>query len=118
MGDRKQRESARLKMNLDIRYTSKKNGVSVTKSKDINMGGAQIVTRRSLRSGDALDLEIFLPNERDSPIKAKGFVVWQDKISDSEYDTGIKIEIPDIDDEGRLRSYVLHQQGSIQGVMW
>ena len=116
--EEKQRESERLKMNLDIRYTTEEKEISLTKSEDINMGGLRITTRKPLKDGAILDLEIYFPYDRSNPLKAKGHVVWQEKITNLEYDTGIKLEIPNVDDEGRLRSFILHQQGSIHGVLW
>lgn len=82
-------------------------------SSDISLGGLRLMTPSPLGNGTKLDLEIFLPDEEEDPIKAQGQVVWQSKISPTSFETGVVIN--GIDDEGKTRfmQFVFDQMAKI-----
>ena len=54
-------------------------------SSDISMGGVRLMTPTALDNGTMLDLEIFLGEDESNPVRAEGEVMWQNKISNTNY---------------------------------
>jgi c-di-GMP-binding flagellar brake protein YcgR len=77
-------------------------------SKDISAGGVKVEVTESIKPNTVLWLEISLPNETD-PLEAKGEVIWQEKISNSErirYEMGVKFLEMNLNDRTRLNKYL------------
>lgn len=106
------RKHARLKVELDVQYLvmGKENRSSVTaKSVNISLGGVRIVMPELLDKGTKLDLRIFLVGEEKKPIIVKGQVMWQKRISNRSYDTGIRIEELKEEEKERFTNFVFRQ---------
>jgi len=82
-------------------------------SSDISAGGVRLMTPTPLEVGATIDLNIFLAEQEDNPVKAKGEVVWQTKISSTSFETGVVIkEMPD-EDKKRFMSFVFDQMSKV-----
>lgn len=105
------RRCARLNVVLDVRYTVLAEKILPqvrVKTSNISMGGLRITTHQLLKIGTNLNLEIYL-TEGDEPIIVKGYVVWQNKASNKDYETGIRIENLKDSDKKRFSDFVFHQ---------
>ncbi|MBI2067814.1 MAG: PilZ domain-containing protein [Deltaproteobacteria bacterium] len=116
-----QRKHARLDIALSVSYFVITPGgeisdLSESMSCDISAGGLRLMTPAPLQNGSVLNLEIRLPDQEEDPIRAKGEVVWQSKISDYSYETGTIIKNMGQDDKARFMSFVLDQMASLVGV--
>jgi len=108
------RKFARLDLALTISYRVIDRLGSVTNlesvvSSDISLGGLRLMTPGPLEHGTKLELEIFLPNDEEHPLKADGEVVWQTKISATSYETGIVIRGIKDADKKRFMEFVFDQ---------
>lgn len=82
-------------------------------STDISAGGLRLMTPSPLETGATLDLNIFLAEDEENPVRAKGEVVWQSKISNTSFETGVLIkDMPD-DDKKRFMSFVFDQLAKV-----
>lgn len=82
-------------------------------STDISAGGLRLMTPTPLENGTTLDLNIFLAEDDENPISAKGEVVWQSKISNTSFETGVVIKnMPDADKK-RFMSFVFDQLSKV-----
>lgn len=116
-----QRRHARLDIALAVNYAIQHHeGVEAsemaeTLSSDISASGLRLMTVAALENGSILNLEISLPQEGVEPIRAKGEVVWQNKISDYSYETGTVIKHMDEQDKMRLMGFVFDQMARLVG---
>lgn len=79
------------------------------KSMNISLGGIRLIMPELLDKGTRLDLKISLIGEEKKPIRINGQVMWQKRISNHSYDTGIQIEeLPDEEKE-RFTKFVFRQ---------
>jgi c-di-GMP-binding flagellar brake protein YcgR len=112
------RKFARLDLALTVSYVvSNPTGPNVDPrealSTDISAGGLRLMTPTALEMGATLDLNIFLAEDEDNPIKATGEVVWQNKLSNTSYETGVVIrEMPE-EDKKRFMSFVFDQMAKV-----
>ncbi len=82
-------------------------------SSDVSLGGLRLMTPGPLEHGTKLELEIFLPEDDLNPIRADGEVVWQSKISQTSFETGVVIRgIPDADKK-RFMEFVFDQMSKM-----
>lgn len=82
-------------------------------SSDISAGGVRLMTPTPLEVGAMIDLNIHLADQEDNPVRAKGEVVWQTKISSTSFETGVVIkEMPDADKK-RFMSFVFDQLSKV-----
>jgi c-di-GMP-binding flagellar brake protein YcgR len=82
-------------------------------SSDISAGGLRLMTPTPLENGATLDLNIFLAEDEERPIRARGEVVWQTKISNTSFETGVVIKgMPD-EDKKRFMSFVFDQLSKV-----
>lgn len=82
-------------------------------SSDISAGGLRLMTPTPLEVGATIDLNIFLAEQEDNPVCAKGEVIWQTKISSTSFETGVVIkEMPDTDKK-RFMSFVFDQMSKV-----
>lgn len=79
---------------------------------DISAGGLRLMTPTVLEPGTPLDLGIYLA-ESDVPIKAEGEVVWQTKLSDTSYETGVLIRHIADPDKKKLMEFVFDQVSKV-----
>lgn len=82
-------------------------------SSDISASGLRLMTPTPLETGATLELNIFLAEEEDNPIRASGEVVWQSKLSNTSFETGVVISgMPD-EDKKRFMSFVFDQLSKV-----
>lgn len=124
-----QRRHARLDIALAVNYAIQQSGpdgvveaseMAETLSSDISASGLRLMTVAPLENGSILNLEITLPEEwpgAGDPIRAKGEVVWQNKISDYSYETGAVIKHMEENDKKRLMSFVFDQMSRLVGTL-
>ena len=81
-------------------------------SSDVSLGGLRLMTPTRLENGTMLDLEIILGDE-GKPISAQGEVMWQNKISETSYETGVMIKkMPDAD-KSEFMKFVFDQMSKV-----
>lgn len=115
------RRYARLDIALSVSYALKSPGGEVSElaeamSSDISAGGLRLMTPGPLHPGDLLDLEISICGNEESPIRANGEVVWQNKIADTSYETGTVIKYVNEEDKQRFMNFVFEQMTRLMGV--
>ena len=81
-------------------------------SQDVSLGGLRLMTPTSLENGTELELDINL-SDSDPPIKATGEVMWQTKLSNTSYETGVLIKGMPPEDRGRFMSFVFDQMTKV-----
>lgn len=118
--DANKRRFARLDIALSVSYAVRKNGTEVSPlaealSSDISAGGVRLMTPKPLNPGDLVDLEITIHGHEDEPIKAVGEVVWQNKLSNTSYETGTVIKHIEEADKQRFMSFVFDQMSKVIG---
>ena len=65
-------------------------------SSDISAGGLRLMTPSPLENGTVLELELLLGDQELNSVRAEGEVVWQNKLSETSYETGVRIKgMPD-----------------------
>ena len=82
-------------------------------SSDVSLGGLRLMTPSALENGTMLDLEILLGEDEDYPISAEGEVVWQTKISNTSYETGVQIRGMPSADKQRFMEFVFDQMAKV-----
>ncbi len=82
-------------------------------SSDVSLGGLRLMTPAVLANGTLLDLEIVLGEDESSPIKASGEVMWQNKISETSFETGVMIKGMPNDDKSRFMQFVFDQMTKV-----
>lgn len=82
-------------------------------SSDISLGGLRLMTPTRLDNGTILDLEILLGEDEAHPISADGEVVWQNKISDTSFETGVRITGMPKPDKKRFMEFVFDQMAKV-----
>lgn len=82
-------------------------------SSDISLGGLRLMTPAVLTNGTMLDLEILLGEDELNPITAEGEVVWQNKITDVSYETGVMIKGMPGPDKKRFMEFVFDQMSKV-----
>lgn len=115
------RKYARLDIALTVSYavedvTGKISDYAEAVSSDISAGGLRLMTPAPLENGMRLDLEIFLGDAPEKKIGAKGEVVWQNKISDTSYETGVTIHYMDNDSKKLFMEFVFDQMARLVGI--
>lgn len=115
------RKYARLDIALTVSYaveniTGKISEYAEALSSDISAGGLRLMTPGPLTNGSKLDLQIFLGDAPTDSIDAKGEVVWQNKISDTSYETGILITTMENDAKKKLMEFVFDQMTRLVGL--
>jgi len=78
-------------------------------SSDVSLGGLRLMTPGPLEHGTKLEIEIYLPEDEEHPLRADGEVVWQSKISATSYETGIMIRGINDADKKRFMEFVFDQ---------
>jgi c-di-GMP-binding flagellar brake protein YcgR len=84
-------------------------------SSDISEGGLRLMTPNALPVGSNLELHITLEGNHDSPVHAKGEVVWQNKLSNLSFETGVTIRSMPQADRSRFMQFVFDQMSKIVG---
>ncbi|MFH1874826.1 MAG: PilZ domain-containing protein [Pseudomonadota bacterium] len=112
------RKFARLDLALTVGYRvvddpSTSQEMSEVTSSDISLGGLRLMTPSALKNGSRLELEILLSEDEKNPIKADGAVVWQSKISNTSYETGVVIQGMNNADKKRFMEFVFDQISKI-----
>ena len=107
------RKYARLNTLVDIVYNKRvvSEEENLMLAKNISMGGICIISYEELKPQEALDLEVYLPEDK-KPIKVLGRVAWikefviGDPLKGKRYDVGV--EFVRISDENRekINKYV------------
>lgn len=115
------RKYARLDIALTVSYavegvTGKVSEYAQALSSDISAGGLRLMTPTALVTGSHLDLEIFLGDDPEKKVHAKGEVVWQNKISNTSYETGIFINHMETDEKKKLMGFVFDQMSRLVGL--
>lgn len=115
------RKYARLDIALTVSYavedvSGKLSEYAEAVSSDISAGGLRLMTPTALVTGSRLDLEVFLGEDPGNKLHAKGEVVWQNKISDTSYETGILINHMDSEDKKKLMGFVFDQMSRLVGL--
>ena len=116
------RRFARLDIALSVSYAVEGAGGETSEyaeavSSDISAGGLRLMTPAPLENGTCLDLEIFIGEGETSPVKAKGEVVWQNKISSTSFETGVVINQMDNDAKKRFMAFVFDQMSKFVGIV-
>lgn len=81
-------------------------------SSDVSLGGLRLMTPGVLENGTMLDLEILL-GEETLPISAEGEVIWQNKVSNVSYETGVMIKGMPSADKKRFMEFVFDQMAKV-----
>jgi c-di-GMP-binding flagellar brake protein YcgR len=81
-------------------------------SSDVSLGGLRLMTPTRLENGTMLDLEIVL-GEEGKPISAEGEVMWQNKISETSYETGVMIKRMPDEDKSEFMKFVFDQMSKV-----
>lgn len=81
-------------------------------SSDVSLGGLRLMTPAALENGTMLDLEILL-GEEGKPIRAEGEVMWQNKISETSYETGVMIRNMPDEDKSEFMKFVFDQMAKV-----
>ena len=81
-------------------------------SSDVSLGGLRLMTPTRLENGTMLDLEIAL-GEEGKPISAEGEVMWQNKISETSYETGVMIKRMPDEDKSEFMKFVFDQMSKV-----
>ena len=81
-------------------------------SSDVSLGGLRLMTPARLENGTMLDLEIIL-GEEGKPISAEGEVMWQNKISETSYETGVMIKRMPDEDKSEFMKFVFDQMSKV-----
>ena len=82
-------------------------------SSDVSLGGLRLMAPTKLENGTMLDLEILLGDQEENPIHATGEVVWQNKITDTSFETGVMIKGMPAEDKGRFMEFVFDQMAKV-----
>lgn len=82
-------------------------------SSDISLGGLRLMTPTPIENGTLLDIEILLGGDESHPISADAEVVWQMKISDTSYETGVMIKGMPKPDRKRFMEFVFDQMAKM-----
>lgn len=82
-------------------------------SSDVSLGGLRLMTPARLQNGTLLDLEILLGEEAADPISASGEVVWQNRISETSFETGVQIKGMPAADKKRFMEFVFDQMTKV-----
>ena len=82
-------------------------------SSDVSLGGLRLMTPTVLENGTLLDLEILLGEDESNPIHADGEVVWQSKISNTSFETGVMIKGMPEADKKRFMEFVFDQMAKV-----
>lgn len=112
------RKHARLDLALSVSYTIIGKAANIyadpreALSEDVSMGGLRLMTPSSIENGTMLELEIII-GEDSGPISAEGEVVWQNKISDTSFETGVMIKSMLSTDKRRFMEFVFDQMSKI-----
>jgi c-di-GMP-binding flagellar brake protein YcgR len=117
--DSDRRKFARLDLALTVSY--KVAGQAAGKpidpreaiSSDISLGGLRLMAPTRLENGTLLDIEIILGENEDNPIKASAEVVWQNKISETSYETGVMIKDMPSADKSEFMKFVFDQMAKV-----
>lgn len=112
------RKYARLDLALTVSYrVIDKIGVETTPesvvSSDISLGGIRLMTPGPLEHGTRLAIEVFLSEDDTEPIRAEGEVVWQTKVSQTSYETGVLIRGMSDPDKKRFMEFVFDQMSKM-----
>ena len=115
------RKYARLDIALTVSYAMESSSGKISEyaeavSSDISAGGLRLMTPTALEVGAHLDLEIFLGEDPENKIHSKGEVMWQTKISNTSYETGVFLSHMDIDDKKKLLGFVFDQMSRLVGL--
>ncbi|MDP2600933.1 MAG: PilZ domain-containing protein [Deltaproteobacteria bacterium] len=115
------RKFARLDIALSVTYAVESGAGEASEyaeaiSSDISAGGLRLMTPAPLENGTRLDLEIFIGEGEDPPIQAKGEVVWQNKIADTSFETGVVINQMDNNAKKRFMAFVFDQMSKCIGI--
>lgn len=78
-------------------------------SSDVSLGGLRLMTPGPIANGTRLALEIFTGEEGSHPISAEGEVVWQSKMSNLNYETGVMIKTMPNSEKKRFMEFVFDQ---------
>ncbi len=113
------RKYARLDLALTISYretgehVGKMQNLREALSSDISEGGFRLMTPGKLSNGTLLQLGIILGDDDNDQISATGEVVWQSKVSDNSFETGVMIKEMPNEDKSRFMQYVFDQMSRV-----
>lgn len=113
------RKYARLDLALTVSYTVAGDAEGVPQdprealSSDVSLGGLRLMTPTALKNGTLLDLEILLGEDENHPVNATGEVVWQNRISNTSYETGVMIKGMPAADKKRFMEFVFDQMAKV-----
>lgn len=115
---RERRKYARLDLALTISYrvmdqVGAESEPAEVVSSDISLGGFRLMTPTPLEHGTKLELLIHLPEDETHPLIAAGEVVWQSKISNTSYETGVVIKGMNEKDKKRFMEFVFDQMSRL-----
>ena len=106
------RKFIRLNINVQIRFSVIEDYKTqkIAETKDIGAGGICFILDEELKKGDALKLDLFLPEDPPT-IQALRRVVWIKPFSiasekNTRYDTGIEFTEIDYEDRKKINKYV------------
>lgn len=91
-------------INLSVMDVSKERVVAKrmkAAGKDIAVHGIRFITKKRLKKGDIVSMEIFLPN-RESPVYVEGEVRWAKKLSKNKEQYEVGINFLTLDEENVL----------------
>lgn len=113
------RKFARLDVALSVGYSVKQSTGHLSEeadamSSDISSGGLRLMTPTELKVGDILSLKIQLSDD-DKSLDAEGEVVWQRKLSDKTFETGVVIKSMNQLDKEKFMHFIYDQMLRLVG---
>jgi Tfp pilus assembly protein PilZ len=96
LGFKDRRMFARFAVELPVGYTEQnQNRKNEAQTRDISAQGICFVTEQKLPAGTSLDIQLRLPDTKDS-LFTKGRVAWIEKVGPQEYRAGVDLERPEL----------------------
>lgn len=115
------RKFARLDIALTVSYSvegvgGKTSDFAEAVSSDLSATGLRLMTPGAIQDGARLNLQVFLGDDPDKMIEAVGEVVWQNKISETSFETGVIIQYMDNEAKKQFMEFVFDQMSRFVGV--
>lgn len=114
------RKHARLNLSMKVDYRiihSEK--VKSTVSRDMSLGGVLLLVSEKMDAGTPLELEIYLSEIDNQPVKTRGEVIWQGELGEREegyYHTGIAFSGIKEEDKKRFAEFCFSQMYELVGL--
>lgn len=117
--ERRRHARLNLSMKVDYKVTSTGEGQRSTLSRDMSLGGVLLLVSEKMDAGTPLELEIYLSEIDNQPVKTRGEVIWQGELGEREegyYHTGIAFSGIKEEDKKRFADFCFSQMYELVGL--